>query len=901
MLHRFISILGLSLLLPLFLVSAQQTKLSERNKPAGIPKIECSLTLSEDSLFFVGYDYVPNTITATVKVKNVGVNTADTIIVSMLADTRFVIVPPVIDTLTYALQPGDSIETTFVLQVASARDSSGLDIVQAVATASNGSNSQAAQSIWVEKERFPVYQLKCSNISPPIVFDDALNGYTPDPFQIQVEVTNIGDGNSDETQVAYLGTRGVEPAKFPIISVGTIAMGAKKSVTFDLRAIKRLNDTTVALFFQVQGFGGYKKKMYTGECQVLVDIPMSKKADYTVIPNVVPDQIVFVNHTYSPDPFTFTATIQNVGTAVGDSVRAQVILPPSIQLNPGQDGEQYIGVLGIDSVRFLSWQLKPNTRLTRDTVKIYVRVYDRFGNQAIQYDSVIVDPILQVQLTAACTVPDTIYADKLNGVYLNNPFNVSVTARNIGTDYADSVKATVIIQSADVVLNAPSQFEQRWADISPTGTDKLYPDSVAVFTWSLKALARGISGPITIKFKVEALNASTEQPECSVYIPNLEAPALETQCSIDVDSLHYNPVTGGYTPDAFIYTLRIWNSGGGKADSVLATLALPPRVYTEEALEKFTTPLSLGPKDTCILQWRLIPLERHDFGSLATVTTITKSTNVSGTYQCDASVFIPALPNTAALSITKDNVGYTGQSIYVPVHIDQTDDKDIKSFDIGLKYNVDENRNPLPVRVVDFRGIEQRQSMTDGWNCQTTTHPGDSVHIVLQSPGLPLTGGSPPPLFYLVFEVVYGGDNSTKLGNARTCIAWPLDENLKRDVLINNGAIFPRVKDGDGMIWVSGDCLRPLNASDKYFFLGQNSPNPFNPSTSIVFNLAEETQVRISVSDALGRNVAVLVDGVMTAGPHNVSFNAGNLPTGLYFYKMECPQFSKVMKMMLAK
>ncbi len=64
-------------------------------------------------------------------------------------------------------------------------------------------------------------------------------------------------------------------------------------------------------------------------------------------------------------------------------------------------------------------------------------------------------------------------------------------------------------------------------------------------------------------------------------------------------------------------------------------------------------------------------------------------------------------------------------------------------------------------------------------------------------------------------------------------------------------------------------------------------PNPFNPSTVIGYRLAEIGQTRLTVYDLLGREVAVLVDGVMPAGDHSVTFNAAGLPSGMYLIRLQ--------------
>ena len=80
-----------------------------------------------------------------------------------------------------------------------------------------------------------------------------------------------------------------------------------------------------------------------------------------------------------------------------------------------------------------------------------------------------------------------------------------------------------------------------------------------------------------------------------------------------------------------------------------------------------------------------------------------------------------------------------------------------------------------------------------------------------------------------------------------------------------------------------------------------NYPNPFNPSTNIHFTLTESNNVRLTVYNMIGQEVAVLVNGFKNAGKHDVTFDATNLSTGVYIYRLVSGGQVKVQKMLLTK
>lgn len=85
------------------------------------------------------------------------------------------------------------------------------------------------------------------------------------------------------------------------------------------------------------------------------------------------------------------------------------------------------------------------------------------------------------------------------------------------------------------------------------------------------------------------------------------------------------------------------------------------------------------------------------------------------------------------------------------------------------------------------------------------------------------------------------------------------------------------------------------------FNLEQNYPNPFNPVTKIKFDIPTSLFTKLSIYDMTGREIAVLKNEFLTAGSHNVEWNALGYSSGIYFYKVSTEKFSETKKMILIK
>ena len=85
------------------------------------------------------------------------------------------------------------------------------------------------------------------------------------------------------------------------------------------------------------------------------------------------------------------------------------------------------------------------------------------------------------------------------------------------------------------------------------------------------------------------------------------------------------------------------------------------------------------------------------------------------------------------------------------------------------------------------------------------------------------------------------------------------------------------------------------------FSLQQNSPNPFNPTTNISFDIAKLSNVKIVVYDVIGREVKILVNESLQPGNYEASFDGNTLNSGVYFYKLISDDFTETKRMLLIK
>jgi len=128
-----------------------------------------------------------------------------------------------------------------------------------------------------------------------------------------------------------------------------------------------------------------------------------------------------------------------------------------------------------------------------------------------------------------------------------------------------------------------------------------------------------------------------------------------------------------------------------------------------------------------------------------------------------------------------------------------------------------------------------------------------------------------------------------------------VDSNMVTTAFVQNDAVGKEVLNCNVAGDVPTGIVSITNIVSAKFSLYQNFPNPFNPSTTIKFDIPENSFVKLSIYNSLGKEVAVLTNELLVQGTYDYNFNASGLTSGLYFMNITSGKFQDTKKIMLLK
>ncbi|MCH7963353.1 MAG: T9SS type A sorting domain-containing protein [Bacteroidetes bacterium] len=280
----------------------------------------------------------------------------------------------------------------------------------------------------------------------------------------------------------------------------------------------------------------------------------------------------------------------------------------------------------------------------------------------------------------------------------------------------------------------------------------------------------------------------------------------------------------------------------------------------------------------------LLPLAPYPLGE--TVVTLTVS-NGSESSTCTA--IITVVDNTAPVLVCNS----------VPLELRPPDDppnSQLKTIDVSdLFVSVSDNCSALSVDDVYIPSVSSDEA--DGSDPPDIVIVGPdckSVQLRKQRQG----GGNGR-----VYTITLAADDESGNTGTTTCQVTIPPNTGTGSSAVDDGVSYT-VNDSCGRLEKINDeennLTQTLQIPESYE-LDQNFPNPFNPTTTIYYELPLEGFVTLKVFDVLGKEVKTLIGGYKTEGRYEVEFDATNLPSGIYFYQLRAGSFVETKKMVLMK
>jgi hypothetical protein len=324
------------------------------------------------------------------------------------------------------------------------------------------------------------------------------------------------------------------------------------------------------------------------------------------------------------------------------------------------------------------------------------------------------------------------------------------------------------------------------------------------------------------------------------------------------------PTPSGNGGNAMVY--MTWNLGGPSSnDNWLITPQL----------------MNVGPGDTLSFWMRKFSDQYSDNVDIRISTTVNNDPAAFNIVVQNI-VFAAADTGWNYYSYEIGNMVPPGSDIYIGFREHVAD-----NFNDGAAIFIDEvnaGGDYIPVELVSFSADVVDNSVKLLWTTATE----------LNNRGFEIQRAADDNFFTIGFVEGYGTTTETKTYSYT-------DKN------INSGSYNYRLKqiDFDGTFEYSDAVEVDVNIVTGYK-LGQNYPNPFNPFTVIEISLPNDANVSLKVYNVLGQEVKTLFTGNLDAGLHTIHFDASNLNSGVYFYKIEASgtdgrEFSSVRKMLLSK
>lgn len=462
-------------------------------------------------------------------------------------------------------------------------------------SASNYSGGRCCVPLYVETNNaIPV--LACS-LSGPDTIRYTETGYQPNPMTLRIKIDNLGTTPARGVYAALLqgAELSIDPSDQALkLATDSLSAGSSVETTFKVRILDRSVtrfDTVRVSVYASNGGGIVCEKI------ILIEAVRGPKLELSC---TGPDALVFVDslNAYAPSPFTIRMTATNTGNAVADSVVAEFLTSPNIELVAGEQAAKFLNpmTLAVSANGTASWQVNavPRSFTRTDTLRVQARIKGRvlFNAEPCEIP-VFIPAARKSQLELSCTPISEL---QVNGdKYSPDPFAFRLRVKNTGDAKAFDVNASVL------------SFGRLQLAAGETPTKTQYSiDAIngeAEFSWSFTATPLMQGDSVEVCFRVSSRFNNDLFCCTKIWLPPLMSGSVTVSCTT-IDTVRIDPTTGLY-PNPITVSTHVTNPTSVTIDSVRATLIVPGGLQLAAGERADKVVYGLAPQQSADLQWLL--------------------------------------------------------------------------------------------------------------------------------------------------------------------------------------------------------------------------------------------------------------------------------------------------------
>jgi uncharacterized membrane protein len=533
------------------------------------------------------------------------------------------------------IQPGDSAEIKWV--VVAKRPPTTPAAICVNITAENFPGSQCCTSLDVETVN-AIPAMTCTLEAPDTIRYQS-GSYTPNPFTLRVRVQNTGNTPALDVYAALLQGEDLSiDATDQALKLLTdsLAIGGSVEGTFRVRVLDRAvgrYDTIRVTVYAANGGGMV--------CEKIVYIE-PVRGPVLELNCDGPDSLVFDDalNLYQPTPFTVQLEARNVGTAVADSVIAEILPSPDITLAVGEQAAKLLtpSTLPVNGSGVASWQLRavPRSEDRIDTIRVQVRAKGKSLQQTEPCPiAVFIPAARQAALDLSCSVLKAAVSDDTVIVAAGLTNNGSATAYDVSVQIQFPSKLTLSPSSQTLTLTADS--------IRPG-------EALRVFPWRFVIERGAVLDSVDVCFNVTARFHSPLNCCTRVLIPPADQAGFTYDCQLEPDTVFVQQSSGEY--QEALFRTSVTNPGTVPVDSIRCSILLPNGVSLAAGEAQQKTVYDLQPGSSEVVSWRINFL--RDTATVYSERRIRVELFGAGTVRsCERSIVVappPLLPSDFVLS-----------------------------------------------------------------------------------------------------------------------------------------------------------------------------------------------------------------------------------------------------------